>query len=73
MTPIFFYSISSSWVKMRLHTENQLPMLPGSAFKVSHKLRIGWKLGCDNFQVLCNIGSLAIPKGLFVFSYLSCS
>ena len=25
---------SSSWIKIRLHTENQLPGLPGSALKV---------------------------------------
>ena len=29
------FHISSSWVKIRLHTENQLPGLPGSALKVS--------------------------------------
>ena len=32
--PYFFLHISSSWVKIRLHTENQLPGLPGSALKV---------------------------------------
>ena len=32
--PIFFLSISSSWVNIRLHTENQLYTLPGSALKV---------------------------------------
>ena len=33
---IFFIFLGrlSSWVKIRLHTENQLPMLPGSALKV---------------------------------------
>ena len=30
----------SSWVKIRLHTENQLPKLSGSALKVS--LVLGW-------------------------------
>ena len=30
----FFLHISSCWVKIRLHTENQLPGLPGSALKV---------------------------------------
>ena len=30
----FFLHISSSWVKIRLYTENQLPRLPGSALKV---------------------------------------
>jgi hypothetical protein len=29
-----FLNISSSWVKIRLHTENQLRRLPGSALKV---------------------------------------
>ena len=28
------FHISSSWVKIRLHTENQLPRLSGSALKV---------------------------------------
>ena len=32
--PNFFLHISSSWVKIRLHTENQLPRLPGSTLKV---------------------------------------
>ena len=32
--PICFLSISSSWVNIRLHTENQLYTLPGSALKV---------------------------------------
>ena len=31
---IFFWGPLSSWVKIRLHTENQLPRLPGSALKV---------------------------------------
>jgi hypothetical protein len=31
--------ISSSWVKIRSHTENQLPRLPGSALKVPV---VGW-------------------------------
>ena len=30
VTPIFFVHISSSWVKISLHTEFQLPRLPGS-------------------------------------------
>ena len=65
----FFLHISSSWVKIRLHTENQLPRLPGSALKVP-----GWwggvvasypflsqapthvevELGCDN-NVQCTL------------------
>ena len=32
--PIFLLQISSSWVKIRLPTENQVPRLPGSAIKV---------------------------------------
>jgi hypothetical protein len=32
--PNFFLHISSRWVEIRLHTENQLPVLPGSGFKV---------------------------------------
>ena len=32
--PYFFLHISSSLVKIRLHTENQLPKLSGSALKV---------------------------------------
>ena len=36
--PYFFLYISSSWVKIRLHTENQLPGLTGSALKVF----VGW-------------------------------
>ena len=31
---VLFSHISSSWVKIRLHTENPLPRLPGSALKV---------------------------------------
>ena len=31
--PYIFLHISSSWVKIRLHTENQLPGLSGSALK----------------------------------------
>jgi hypothetical protein len=61
---------SSSWVKIRLHTENQLPMLPGSALKVpvggwggvvgSYPLSsqaptpVEVELGCDNIGVTAN-------------------
>ena len=34
LIPIFLLGISSSWVNMRLHTENQLYTMPGSALKV---------------------------------------
>ena len=30
--PYFFLHISSNWVKIRLHTENELTMLSGSAY-----------------------------------------
>ena len=36
---VLFSHISSSWVKIRLYTENQLPSLPGSALKVPV---VGW-------------------------------
>ena len=58
--PYFFLQISSSWVKIRLDTKNQLPRSSGSALKFvwggwggfhlimwSHQLRLGLKLGCD--------------------------
>ena len=35
LTPIFFLHISSSWVEIRLHTENRPPRLSRSALKVS--------------------------------------
>ena len=43
ITQVMYYVLMSSsilgllsyWVKIRLHTENQLPRLPGSAFKVN--------------------------------------
>ena len=34
VTPMFYHHISSVWVKIRLHTEFQLPRLSGSALKV---------------------------------------
>ena len=37
---IFFGSCLSSWIKIRLHTENQLPRLTGSALKVP--VVVGW-------------------------------
>ena len=37
------FCISSTWDKIRLHNENQLPWLPGSALKVSV---MGWSGGC---------------------------
>ncbi len=63
MTP-FFLHISSSWVKIRLHTENQLPMWSGSALKVclvgggvvvqpiplSLPTRVEVEMGCDNIN-----------------------
>ena len=54
--------MSSSWVKIRLHTENQLPGLPGSALKVSvvgstalcghTNFVFGLKFGCEMVQYL---------------------
>ena len=55
----FFLHIFSSWVKIRLHTKNPLPRLPGSALKFSvgggfqpimwsHQPRLRLRLGCDN-------------------------
>ena len=40
-TPIFVLHISSTWVKIRLYTENQLPRLSGSGLKVPG----GWLVG----------------------------
>jgi hypothetical protein len=34
LSSIFFKGRLSSWVKIRVHTKNQLPRLPGSALKV---------------------------------------
>ena len=63
----FFWGRLSSWVKIRLHTENQLPRLSGSALKVpvwwggvvaSYPLLsqaptpVEVELGCDNY-ILC--------------------
>ena len=52
MNPIFLLLFSSSWVKMRLHTENKLPKLPASALKVPGGLGgvglghgVGWWVG----------------------------
>ena len=50
---------SSIWIKIRLHTENQVPRLSGSTLKVwegggvvcstqSHQFCIGLTFGCDN-------------------------
>ena len=41
---MIFLHISSSWVKIRLHTENQLPRLPGSALKVPGGVHYGYKV-----------------------------
>ena len=71
ITQVMYYVLMSSsilgllfyWVKIRLHTENQLPRLPGSALKVpvvggvvvaSYPLSsqaptpVEVELGCDN-------------------------
>ena len=39
---LFSLHISFSWVKIRLHTENQLPRLPGSDLKVCVVVVVGW-------------------------------
>ena len=53
--PYFFLNISSSWVKIRLHTENQLPTLSWSALKVQVVV-VGLRRICggptDNFVTL---------------------
>ena len=42
LNPNFFLSISFSWVNLRLHTENQLHMMPGRALKVCVGGGVGW-------------------------------
>ena len=65
-SPKFFLYISSSWVKIRLHTENQLPRWSGSALKVclgwwvvvvqpiplSLPTRVEVEVGCDNIGMI---------------------
>ena len=46
--PIFFLHISSSWVIIRLHTENELPVLSGSIIKVL----LGWWGGVVVVQLI---------------------
>jgi hypothetical protein len=46
------FHISSSWVKIKLHTENQLPGLPGGALTVC----VGWGGG----GVVMVVGSTAL-------------
>ena len=43
--PNLFLQISSSWVKMRLHTKNQLPRLSGSALKICDEWWLGRVMG----------------------------
>ena len=47
LTIFFLLSISSSWVNIRLHTENQLYSLPGSALKLCVVVVGGW-LGVES-------------------------
>ena len=56
-TPLLFKHISSSWVKIRLHTENQPPRLSGSALKVSV---VGWG-GVVVVVVVVQLITLSIP------------
>ena len=44
---VLFLHISSSWVKIRLYTENQLPMLSGSGLKVPG----GWVVVGDPYPL----------------------
>ena len=41
LSSIFFWGRLSSWVNLRLHTENQLYTLPGSALKVCVVVVVG--------------------------------
>ena len=60
VTPIFFLHISSSWVKISLHTEFQLPRLPlsrNASFRLNPILKkikkgggVGWS-GDPNFSI----------------------
>ena len=45
-------SVSSSWVKIRLHTENKLPRLSGSALKV---LVVGWVVQLITLSTLTTV------------------
>ncbi len=59
--PYFFLHISSSWVKIRLHTENHLPGLPGSALKVC---LVGLRRicgGCCTEYVVVQLITLSTP------------
>ena len=66
----FFLHISSSQVKIRLHTENQLPRLPGSALKVQVWCAAGamwWML-----QGLCGGPTNNLVQPIFSCFILSC-
>ena len=52
----FFNRHSSSWAKIRLHTENQLSMLSGSALKVC----VGWLGGGVGSTELCGHTKLVL-------------
>jgi hypothetical protein len=51
MLSSIFLGHLSSWVKIRLHTENQLPVLSGSALTVS--LVVGWVGWCQILDGSC--------------------
>jgi hypothetical protein len=55
----FFWGRLSSWVKIRLHTENQLPTLSGSALKVEVWWWSGWVGGWSGWVVLLSTLSLS--------------
>ena len=64
------FLIASTWIKIRFHTENQLPMLSGSALKVS----VGW---CGPTHYLVNpnlelrlIWAVTITRFMFIPAHL---
>ena len=70
--PYFFLYISSSWVKIRLHTENHLPGLPGSALKVC---LVGLRRicgGCCAGYVVVQLITLSTPTRVEVELRLGC-
>jgi hypothetical protein len=72
VTP-FFLHISSSWVKIRLHTENQLPGLSGSALKVwlGWVGGVGWGGGPTDYFITLNL-SWGWVEAVTIF-YIFCS
>jgi hypothetical protein len=60
------FHIFSSWVKLRLHTENQLPGLPGISLKVCVErcvpptLFLGWRWAMTIMTYLCKITVMSL-------------